>query len=107
MNPIPEQWMLVIAIVGAAIVHIIMGWPMTIMRAVVTFFVSVYLAAFFTAPVMRHFELHPEWEIPVAASIAFFGSYLLKHLMFLAKSPDKVKGVVKELFEIIKIWRAR
>ncbi|RWR13814.1 hypothetical protein [Paenirhodobacter populi] len=107
MNFIPEELRFLALIILIGVARVLLSIPMSVVMAVSTFFAASFLAAIFTHPVLTQLGLEPFWEGPVAVAIGFFGAYLAKHLSYLAENPAKIKGVVKEVIEVITIWRKK
>lgn len=84
-----------LAILGAAIVKVILserlGW-----RAVTgTIFVAVFAAWLLTPPVTEYFSISESYKTAVAALIALVGEQIARALVLISNDPDFLRDIVK------------
>lgn len=107
MKYIPEEYVLLAAVLGAVFVKLLLTPAKTLASTVGIAFAGLFMALAFTDPVMWYLDLDPMMMVPVASVLTFTGDGIARQIIRFGQSPEDAKSVLKSFFELIAFWNSK
>lgn len=84
------------AIVGAAIVKVILSERLGWKAVTGTIFIAVFLAWLLTPPVTEYFSISESYKTAVAALIALVGEQIARAIVIMSNDPDFIRDIIRK-----------
>lgn len=103
MRYIPEEYILLVTVVGAVIIRIIIAPAQGFFKTLGIIFTGLFVALAFTDPIMHYFGIGNDMLVPVASLLTFMGDGIARKLIKMINNDDRNSSIdfIIKIFNIL------